>query len=34
LRPYLNAATLDTIDREKPALQAGLMLASPAFMYK
>ncbi len=33
-RPYLDAATLDTIDREKPALQAGLMLASPAFMYK
>lgn len=34
LRPYLDAATLDTITREKPALQAGLMLASPAFMYK
>ena len=34
LRPYLDAASLATIAQEKPALQAGLMLASPAFMYK
>lgn len=34
LRPYLDRTTLDTIAREKPALHAGLMLASPAFMYK
>ena len=34
LRPYLSASTLDTIDHERPALQAGLMLASPDFMEK
>ena len=34
LRPYFSTSTLDTIDHERPALQAGLMLASPDFMYK
>ena len=34
LMPYLSATTQDTITRERPALQAGLMLASPDFMYK
>ena len=34
LQPYLGAATLDTLARQKPALRSGLMLASPEFMYK
>lgn len=34
LRPYLSAATLEIIDHEPPGLRAGLMLASPDFMYK
>ncbi|WP_158558854.1 DUF1800 domain-containing protein [Rhodoferax lacus] len=34
LRPYLGAATLDTVARQKPGLQNGLLLASPEFMYK
>ena len=34
MRRYLSASTLDAIDHERPALQAGLMLASPDFMYK
>ena len=34
LRPYLSAATLDTIAQAPPAMRAGLMLASPDFMVK
>lgn len=34
LRPFLSAATLDTIAQSPPALRAGLMLASPDFMVK
>lgn len=34
LQPYLGDATRDSIAHERPALQAGLMLASPDFMYK
>ncbi len=34
LRPYLSAATLDTIAQSPPALRAGLMLSSPDFMVK
>lgn len=34
LRPYLGANTLAAIAQERPALRAGLMLASPDFMYK
>jgi uncharacterized protein (DUF1800 family) len=34
LLPHLNAATRDTIAQERPAMRAGLMLASPDFMYK
>lgn len=34
LHPYLDPTSLDTIARESPTLQAGLTLASPAFMYK
>jgi uncharacterized protein (DUF1800 family) len=34
LKPYLTKATLDTIGQEPPHLHAGLMLASPDFMYK
>jgi uncharacterized protein (DUF1800 family) len=34
LQPYLGAATLDTVARQKPALRNGLLLASPEFMYK
>jgi uncharacterized protein (DUF1800 family) len=34
LKPYLSANTLNSIDHERPALQAGLMLASPDFMRK
>ena len=34
LRPYLGTATLATVERQKPALRTGLMLASPEFMYK
>ena len=34
LAPYLSAATRDTIAKEQPSLRAGLMLASPDFMYK
>ena len=34
LDPYLSAATREAISREKPALRAGLALASPDFMYK
>jgi len=34
LAPYLGATTLAGIAKEKPALRAGLMLASPDFMYK
>ena len=34
LEPYLNAATLAAMAREKPALRAGLALASPDFMTK
>lgn len=34
LAPYLGAATRQAIGQEKPALRAGLMLASPDFMYK
>jgi uncharacterized protein (DUF1800 family) len=34
LKPFLGAATLDTVARQKPAMGRGLMLASPEFMYK
>jgi uncharacterized protein (DUF1800 family) len=34
LLPYLGAATRDTVSQQRPALRAGLLLASPAFMYK
>jgi uncharacterized protein (DUF1800 family) len=34
LMPFLSATMRDTIAGERPALQAGLMLASPDFMYK
>ena len=34
LQPYLSEATRHSIAQEKPALQAGLMLASPDFMSK
>lgn len=34
LTAYLSPVTLAAIDRERPALRAGLMLASPDFMYK
>jgi uncharacterized protein (DUF1800 family) len=34
LQPYLSATTRATIAQEKPALRAGLMLASPDFMGK
>jgi hypothetical protein len=32
--PFLGEATRNAIAQEKPALQAGLMLASPDFMAK
>lgn len=34
LSPYLGSTTRDTIAKESGALRAGLMLASPDFMYK
>jgi uncharacterized protein (DUF1800 family) len=34
LEPYLSAATLGAMAREKPALRTGLALASPDFMTK
>ena len=34
LAAYLGPGTLEAIDKEPPALRAGLMLASPEFMYK
>jgi uncharacterized protein (DUF1800 family) len=34
LKPFLSAATLQNIAKEAPPLHAGLMLASPDFMYK
>ncbi len=34
LKPYLSAATQDTISQEPAGLRAGLALASPDFMYK
>lgn len=34
LRPYTSAATLEAVDRQPAAMRAGLMLASPDFMYK
>jgi uncharacterized protein (DUF1800 family) len=34
LLPYLSANTRDAIAQERPGLRAGLMLASPDFMYK
>lgn len=34
LQPYLSTATRANIAQEKPALRAGLALASPDFMYK
>jgi len=34
LSPFLSLATRDTVAHEAPALRAGLMLASPDFMYK
>lgn len=34
LLPFLSAATRNAITQERPALQAGLVLASPDFMAK
>ena len=34
LIPFMSAATLSAIARERPALRNGLLLASPDFMYK
>jgi uncharacterized protein (DUF1800 family) len=34
LKPFLSTATLQNIAKEAPPLHAGLMLASPDFMYK
>ena len=34
LEPFLSQATRANIAQERPALRAGLMLASPDFMYK
>lgn len=34
LSPFLSPSTRDVIAKEKPGLRAGLMLASPDFMYK
>jgi uncharacterized protein (DUF1800 family) len=34
LDPFLSAATRAALSRERPALRAGLALASPDFMYK
>ncbi len=34
LAPYLSQATRDAVGNEAPAMRAGLMLASPDFMYK
>ena len=34
LNPFMSAATLSAIARERPALRNGLRLASPDFMYK
>ncbi len=34
LKPYFSGTTLASVAQERPALRAGLMLASPDFMYK
>jgi uncharacterized protein (DUF1800 family) len=34
LSPFLSQATRDAVAKEAPAMRAGLMLASPDFMYK
>jgi uncharacterized protein (DUF1800 family) len=34
LAPYLTEITRQTIAKERPAMRAGMMLASPDFMYK
>ena len=34
LTPFLSPSTRESIAKEKPALRAGLVLASPDFMYK
>lgn len=34
LTPFMSPATLSAIGQERPALRAGLLLASPDFMYK
>ena len=34
LQPFLGPATLATVAQQKPGMRAGLMLASPEFMYK
>ena len=34
LSPFLSQATRDAVAKEPPAMRAGLMLASPDFMYK
>ena len=34
LKPYMSNTTVSAIAQERPVLQAGLMLASPDFMYK
>ena len=34
LTPFMSPATLSAIERARPELRHGLMLASPDFMYK
>ena len=34
LQPFLSQSTRANIAQERPVLHAGLMLASPDFMYK
>ncbi len=34
LTPFLSSTTREALAKERPAMRAGLMLASPDFMYK
>jgi uncharacterized protein (DUF1800 family) len=34
MKPFISSATLNAIAQERPVLQAGLLMASPDFMYK
>jgi uncharacterized protein (DUF1800 family) len=34
MKPFMSSATLNAIAQERPVLQAGLLMASPDFMYK